>query len=188
MKKLICIAAIFLSIFLGVQDVIAADYSKISTNPKIVSALTSLEGINRRDVLAILKGNNATRKPIRVLFRDLSVYGYKNCEAVTIKTKDNGLIIYISSKHRNARPECIACLIAHESQHHTFTNSKSEELRAWISENNAWNEFARRDKTLLTSTEHLAKRENYIARLKSKNGVIGIQKLIAANPVYANLN
>lgn len=166
----------------------ATDYSKISTNPKITKAITSLEAINRRDVVAILSGKNATKNPIRVMFRDLNIYGYQDCEAVTMKTKNNGLVIYINNEHKNASIECIACLIAHESQHHTFTNSKAEELRAWISETQAWNEFVKKNKELLASNEPLARRENYIAKLKSKSGIQGIQKLIATNPVYENLN
>jgi len=166
----------------------ALDYSIISTNPKITSALETLNSINRRDVLAILYGHNATKKPIRVLFRDLSIYGYQDCEALTVKTRNNGLVIYISSEHKGASPECIACLIAHESQHHTFTNSKQEELRAWISETQAWNELVKRNRALATSSEPLAKRENYIAKIRAKGGVVGVEKIIASNPVYAGLD
>ncbi|MBQ8848468.1 MAG: hypothetical protein IJ003_05940 [Candidatus Gastranaerophilales bacterium] len=188
MKRLLIAIFIFCSLFLGSQEAFALDYSKISTNTKITKALDSLYSINRRDVIAILYGRNATKKPIRVMFRDLSVYGFSDCEALTVKTKSNGLVIYISNEHRGASPECIACLIAHESQHHTFTNSKAEELRAWISESQAWNEFTKRNKALAMSNEPLAKRENYIANLRAKSGVQGVQKLIANNPVYAGLN
>ena len=166
----------------------AQDYSKITTKPQLIAALDSLESINRRDVIAILNGRNATRRPIRVMFRDLRVLGYDDCEAVTMRTREGGLIIYINAQHKGASPECIACLLAHESQHHTFTNTKAEELRAWISEAQAWNEFSKRNKELQNSNEPLAKRENYIARIKTSGGVMGIQKLIASNPVYSGLN
>ncbi len=189
MKRILLVLFTFVTLFFGVDaDSFALDYSRISTNPKITAALNVLEGINRRDVIAILYGRNATKKPIRVMFRNLAVFGAADCEALTIKTKDNGLVIYINAEHKGASPECIACLIAHESQHHTYTNSRAEELRAWISESQAWNEIVKRNKTFANATEPLAKRENYIAKLRSKNGVIGIQKLIASNPVYAGLN
>ena len=122
------------------------------------------------------------------MFRDLAVMGYKDCEALTVPTKSGGLVIYINSEHKGASAECIACLIAHESQHHTFTNSKQEELRAWISETQAWNELTKRNKSLITASEPLAKRENYIAKIRTKAGVAGIQKIIASNPVYAGLD
>jgi len=188
MKKIFISLSIICTLLFGIQDAFCADYSKVATNAKIISAMTALEGIGRRDVIAILNGHNATRKPIRVMFRDFKMYGYGDCEALTVKTKAGGLVIYINSEHRGASPECIACLLAHEAQHHTFTNSKVEELRAWISESNAWNEFLKRDKTLAYATEPLAKRENYIAKLQAKKGVQGIKTLIATNPVYAGLN
>jgi len=187
-KTLLIVFIIFNFILSGLQTSFALDYSSISTNAKITSALDALYGINRKDVIAILYGKNATKKPIRVMFRDLAVYGYQDCEALTVQTKNKGLVIYISAEHKNASPECIACLIAHESQHHTFTNSKAEELRAWISEAQAWNELTKRNKTLLTLNEPLAKRENYIAKIRTKGGIQGVQKIIATNPVYANLN
>ena len=188
MKKFLISFLITFGLVFGMQSTFATDYSKITTNPKIIQSLSALEGIGRKDVIAILNGYNATKKPIRVMFRDFKMYGYGDCEALTVRTKANGLVIYINAEHRSASPECIACLLAHESQHHTFTNSKTEELRAWLSETNAWNEFLKRDKTLASATEPLAKRENYIAKLKAKKGVQGISSLIATNPVYAGLN
>lgn len=188
MKKLLVIFSLIISLVFCSQIADAIDYSRISTNTKIVSALNALEGINRRDVIAILYGNNATRKPIRVMFRDLSIYGFDNSEALTARTKSGGLVIYISQEHRGASIECIACLIAHEAQHHTYTNTRAEELRAWISETQAWTEFTRRDKTLATKSEPLVKRENYIAKVRAKGGVQGVRSLIATNPVYAGLN
>ncbi len=188
MKRIILAIIVLVSLILNIQTTFALDYSRISTNTKIVAALNCLNTINRRDVIAILYGHNSTKKPIRVMFRDLAVYGCSDCEALTVKTKNNGLVIYINSEHKGATPECIACLIAHESQHHTFTNSRQEELRAWISETQAWNEFVKRNKALASLNEPLAKRENYIAKIKAKNGVMGVQKIIASNPVYAGLN
>lgn len=188
MKRILLSIYVVFCLLIGVELAFALDYSTISTNPKITAALDALVSINRRDVIAILYGQNATRKPIRVMFRDLAVYGCSDCEALTTPTKAGGLVIYLNQEHRGARVEGIACLLAHESQHHTFTNTAAEELRAWVSESQAWNEFLKRNKDLATSTDPLAKRENYIARIRAKNGVAGIQKLIAANPVYAGLN
>ena len=188
MRKLILTVYIISSLLMWAYPSFALDYSKISTNAKIVSALNALDEIHRRDVIAILYGRNATKQPIRIMFRDLAMMGYKDCEALTVPTKSGGLIIYINSEHKGASAECIACLIAHESQHHTFTNSRQEELRAWISETQAWNEMVKRNKALATSTEPLAKRENYIAKVRNKAGVGGIQKIIASNPVYAGLD
>ena len=187
-KRFFALILVIMSLFISAQMTFALDYSKITTNAKITAALDKLNEINRRDVIAILYGNNNTKQPIRIMFRDLAVYGYADCEALTVPTRNNGLIIYINSQHKGASPECIACLIAHESQHHTFTNTRQEELRAWVSETQAWNELVKRNRALATATEPLAKRENYIAKIRNKGGIAGIEKIIAANPVYKDLD
>jgi len=189
MKRLIALFCI-LAIFVGAKDItIASGYQNITTNPKITDSLTSLQTIGRGDVLSILHGANTTGKPIRVMFRDLAVYGLSNCEAVTMKTQGGNLVIYINKKHADAPSEAIACLIAHESQHHTQTNTKAEELRAWLKEVSTWNEFVRRDKTLAMSNAPLVKRLNYIDRMVVRdNGHTGIEKIIANHPTYAGLN
>ena len=188
MRRVLVAIYVLLCLFLSIQTSFALDYSKISTNTKIVAALDTLNTINRRDVLAILYGYNSSKKPIKIMFRDLSIYGYKDCEALTVPTRNNGVVIYISSEHKGASAECIACLIAHEAQHHTLTNTKTEELRAWISESQTWNELVKRNKSLAYATEPLAKRENYIAKIRNTKGVKGIEKIIATNPVYAGLD
>lgn len=166
----------------------AGGYEKITSNTKISSALTALEGVNRNDVIAILNGRNSTGRPIRVMFRNLAIYGCTQCEAFTAKTRGGDLVIYINEEHKDAPVETIACLIAHESQHHTFTNTKAEELRAWVSETTTWNAFVRKNRSVAYLNHPLVKRENYISKLYVKqNGVDNIRQLIAKNPVYANL-
>ena len=119
---------------------------------------------------------------------NLAIYGCSNCEALTTKTRGGDLVIYINEEHKGAPIETIACLIAHESQHHTFTNTRAEELRAWISETTTWNAFVRKNRTIAYLKHPLVKRENYISKLYvNQNGVDNIRQLIAKNPVYANL-
>lgn len=190
MKKL------FLSVFLSVMLFFTSnightsDFANITKNSEIAAALTALENVGKGDVITILNGRNASGAPIRVMFRDLSIYGASNCEALTTKTQSGKIIIYINAEHKGAPVEAIACLIAHESQHHTMTNTRAEETRAWMKEVSTWNSFVRRDKTVMMSKHPLVKRENYIARLNARdNGQGGeIKKIIAQNPVYAGLN
>jgi len=130
MRRACLIIYIIFCLILGIQSSFAINYTNITKNPKIIAALDALDTIGRRDVIAILYGRNATKMPIRVMFRNLALYGCQDCEALTTKTRNGGLVIYINEEHKGASPECIACLLAHESQHHTFTNSKQEELKA----------------------------------------------------------
>lgn len=178
-------------LFCACQEVSLAshDYSRISKNPKINQALERLSEIRRNDVIGILNGANETKQPIRVMFRELEIYGLGNCEAVTMKTQSGGVVIFINKKHQNAPDEAIACLIAHESQHHALTGTIAEEVRAWITEVSTWNMFVRQNRNLASLNSPLVKRLNYINNLYANGaGTQRIENLIARQPIYANLN
>ena len=188
MKKLYLLFCIVFFICFTFNTTIAGGYEKITSNAKISAAISALETVDRNDVIAILSGRNSTVKPIRVMFRNLAIYGCTQCEAFTAKTRGGDLVIYINEEHKDAPVETLACLIAHESQHHTFTNTRAEELRAWVSETTTWNAFVRKNRSVAYLNHPLVKRENYISKLYVKqNGVDNIRQLIAKNPVYANL-
>lgn len=188
MKKLYLLFCIVFFICFTFNTTIAGGYEKITSNAKISAAISALETVDRNDVIAILSGRNSTGKPIRVMFRNLAIYGCTQCEAFTAKTRGGDLVIYINEEHKDAPVETLACLIAHESQHHTFTNTRAEELRAWVSETTTWNAFVRKNRSVAYLNHPLVKRENYISKLYVKqNGVDNIKQLIAKNPVYANL-
>lgn len=190
MKKLFLIFIAMITLFFSSNIGHAGDYTNITKNTEITAALQALESVGKGDVISILNGKNATGQPIRVMFRDLSIYGASNCEALTTKTQSGKVVIYINMEHKGAPSEAIACLIAHESQHHTMTNTRAEETRAWMKEVSTWNSFVRRDRTVMLSKHPLVKRENYIAKLNARdNGQGGeIRRIIAQNPVYAGLN
>ena len=189
MRKLIITVIICLTVFFTNNIGHTSDFANITKNTQIAAALTALENVGRGDVISILNGKNATGQPIRVMFRDLAIYGASDCEALTTKTNSGKVIIYINQEHKGAPVEAIACLIAHESQHHTMTNTKAEETRAWFKEVSTWNAFVRRDRTVAMSNHHLVKRENYIAQLNAKDNGRGdeLRKLIAQHPVYSGL-
>lgn len=191
MKKLvILISLIFVIFFSKVNATQANDFAENTANARIAAALYKLNDAGQRDVIALLKGQNVTGKPVRIMFRNLAVYGAGDCEAFTTKTKAGSLVIFINEQHKDAPLEAIACLIAHESQHHTMTNTKQEELRAWLKEVSTWNAFVRKDPLVANSNHPLVKRENKIAKLNAKDNGRGsaIEQVIAQNPVYAGLN
>ncbi len=190
MKKLFVLAVIVATIFFSSNVGHTSDFALITKNSEIAAALSALQGIGKHDVISILKGRNATGEPIRVMFRDLTIYGAQDCEALTTKTQSGKILIYINIQHKGAPTETIACLIAHESQHHTMTNTKAEETRAWLKEVSTWNSFVRRDRTVALLKHPLVKRENYIAKLNARDNGQGneIRKIIAQHPVYAGLN
>lgn len=190
MKKLFLTAIIIAIIFCTSSTGYTNDFAAITKNTEIAAALNALQAIGKHDIIAILSGRNATGAPIRVMFRDLSIYGASNCEALTTKTQSGKVVIYINSEHKGAPSEAIACLIAHESQHHTMTNTRAEETRAWLKEVSTWNSFVRHDKSIIMLKHPLVKRENYIAKLNARDNGSGgeIKKIVAQNPVYSGLS
>jgi len=191
MKKLFVIVCVIFTMLFSRANVIQAnDFADNTANTRIAASLYLLKDLGQRDVIAILKGQNATGKPVRIMFRNLAIYGAGDCEAFTTKTKAGTLVIFINEEYKDAPLEGIACLIAHESQHHTMTNTKQEELRAWLKEVTTWNAFLRKDPLVAHSNHPLIKRENQIAKLYLKDNGRGgaIAGIIAKNPVYAGLN
>lgn len=183
---LICAVLVF-----SVNTAFAGDFSKNTSNAILTSALNKLESINKYDVLNVLAGDNPTGKPIKVMFRNLAVYGHGNCEAITAKTNSGNLVILINNIHEDAPVEAIACLIAHESVHNTTAGTFDEELRAWTMETMTWIAFTNQNPALKDASSYskLVKRENYIAKLYTKDGnqTTSIENLIASNSAYQNL-
>ena len=66
----------------------AADFSASTKQPVLVAALNKLEAMNNTKVVNVIRGQNSTNRPIKVMFRNLEVMGYGTCEAVTAKTAD----------------------------------------------------------------------------------------------------
>lgn len=181
---LICAALIF-----SINAAFATDFTANTTNPTLTTALNKLESIGKYDVINVLQGQNSTGKPIKILFRNLAVYGQGTCEAVTGKTASGSLVIMINNIHEDAPVEAIACLIAHESVHHANTKTFAEELRAWTKETMTWIAFTQENPDLKLSDSKLVKRENYLARLYAKDGnqTTSIEQIIATNSAYQNL-
>lgn len=168
---------------------LAADYSANTKQPVLLEALNRLESMNNYKVLNVIKGQNSTNMPIKIMFRDLAALGYGTCEAVTAKAADGRLVILISSNYKTAPVEAVACLIAHESVHHENTKTYEEEVRAWSTEVQTWVAFTQVNPSLKSSDSKLVKRLNYLSKLYTKDGnqMTSIASLIANNPAYSTL-
>ena len=167
----------------------AADFTANTKQPVLTAALNKLEAMNNTKVINVIKGQNSTNKPIKVMFRNLEVMGYGTCEAVTAKTADGSLVILISANYKTAPVEAVACLIAHESVHHENTMTYEEEVRAWSTEVQTWLTFTNNNPSLKTADSKLVKRLNYLSKLYTKDGnkMTTIEGLIANNPAYSSL-
>ena len=168
---------------------LASDFSANTKQPILTAALNKLEAMNNTKVINVIKGQNSTNRPIKIMFRNLAVLGYGTCEAVTAKSADGRLVILISSDYKTAPVEAVACLIAHESVHHENTKTYEEEVRAWTTEVQTWLSFTQVNPSLKISDSKLVKRLNYLSKLYTKDGNqnTSIANLIAAQPAYASL-
>ena len=177
-------------IIMSVSNIaVAADFSANTKQPVLTAALNKLEAMNNTQVLNVIKGQNSTNRPIKVMFRNLEVLGYGTCEAVTAKASDGRLVILISDNYKTAPVEAIACLIAHESVHHQNTKTYEEEVQAWNTEVNTWLSFTSVNPSLKQNDSRLVKRLNYLSKLYVKDGnqMTSIENLIANNPAYSSL-
>ena len=177
-------------IIMSVSNVaLASDFTANTKQPVLTAALNKLETMNNTKVINVIKGQNSTRQPIKIMFRNLSALGYGTCEAVTAKSADGKLVILISANYKTAPVEAIACLIAHESVHHENTKTYEEEVKAWNTEVKTWLSFTNVNPSLKNSDSKLVKRLNYLSKLYTKDGnqMTTIEGLIANNPAYSTL-
>ena len=177
-------------IIMSISNVaVAADFTANTKQPVLTAALNKLEAMNNTKVINVIKGQNSTNRPIKIMFRNLSALGYGTCEAVTAKSADGRLVILISANYKTAPVEAIACLIAHESVHHENTKTYEEEVRAWNTEVKTWLSFTNVNPSLKNSDSKLVKRLNYLSKLYVKDGnqMTSIEGLIANNPAYSSL-
>ncbi len=106
-------------------------------------------------------------KPMRVIFKDLKTMhkALKNYDALSWISNQGEEVIFINEKHRNAPPEALAALIAHEAMHDDEYNSLSEEVHSWKHEAVVWMELKAKNPGLAKiqpGTDPLVDRENRI--------------------------
>ena len=188
LRKIVVLFCAF--ILMCVSNVaMAADFTENTKQPVLTAALNKLEAMNNTKVVNVIKGQNSTNKPIKIMFRNLEVMGYGTCEAVTAKSADGGLVILISANYKTAPVEAVACLIAHESVHHENSKTYEEEVKAWTTEVQTWMAFTNLNPSLKQNDSKLVKRLNYLSKLYTKDGnqMTSIEGLIANNPAYSSL-
>ena len=102
MKKFFIVVAIIMTLFFAKANTIQAnDFAENTANSRIAASLYMLNDLGQRDVISVLKGQNATGKPIRIMFRNLDIYGCGDCVAFTTKSKAAHKTIYKNKHVRN---------------------------------------------------------------------------------------
>ncbi|MGN0031178.1 MAG: hypothetical protein ACI37Q_04405 [Candidatus Gastranaerophilaceae bacterium] len=149
--------------------------------------LKETEGMFSRN--AIL-GNNLSKKPIKIEFRDLGQINgeYATFDALGWK-KGKNLYIYINNKHKDAPAGALAALLAHEALHQDEFNSLAEETYAWTMEAFVWNDIVKIYPESNIENNALVKRENTLKKLLEKGNYTNkyIKKAVLQNNGYKNL-
>lgn len=144
------------------------DYTQITQDYKLQQVLNLLKNHSdeTRETLNIIKGNNMSNKPIKVMFFNLSRMNiaYEKYDALTCKHKNGTLYIFINSIHRNAPIEALACLLSHETLHQDDESSYQEEVAAWTMEAKTWMSLKKAG-IKVDNTNSLVKRLNTIEKM-----------------------
>lgn len=165
-------------------------YDKCTYDTNVVEALELLRTTSGEFSRKAILGNNLTKKPIKIEFKDLSAINpvYANFDALGWK-KRGKLYIYINEKHKDAPKEALAALLAHEALHQDELNSLNEEIYAWTMEAAVWTQLSDENPKLMEISHPLVTRENVIKKLFLKGNYTNkyIRKFVITNKGYQNL-
>ena len=135
-------------------------------------------------------GENLTERPIKIEFLNLGTINpaYVNFDALGWKRKKN-LYVYINEKHKDAPPEALCALLAHEAVHQDEENSLNEETYAWTLEAAVWTQLTDDNSELEKISHPLVQRMNVIKKLFVRGDYTSkyINKFVVTNKGYRNL-
>lgn len=182
MKKLFAMLTI-LAFVTMTTPTLAVDYSNVTSDAKIRSAMNLLKTANGQATVSAIVDNN-----IKVMFFDLGTISARYVDAHAMATKDDSgqNYILINTKHRHAPPEAIACLLAHEATHRLSKTTIDEEIQAWTNEARQWTNFKALNPAMNYKGE-LVDRLNRLEVMYSNNNSSTIAMAVRTNTNYANL-
>ena len=169
----------------------AKKYKKVTKDGAVMQAMELMNTVNiAKYSYNALMGNNLTEKPFKIEFKNIAEIReeYATFDALGWKKK-NTLYIYINEKHRNAPPEAIAALLAHEAIHQDEFASLNEETYAWTLEAAVWMKLTEKNPSAANSASSLVSRENMLKKLFIKGDYTNkyIKKAVYTNPGYKKL-
>lgn len=197
MKKLITIVfLIFFSISAAFSQEITVDeklykkYKNVTADVNLIKALELLNDTTGKYSQEAILGKNLTNRPIQIEFMNLATINpmYMNFDALGWKKKKN-LYIYINEKHKDAPPEALSAILAHEAIHQDEHNSLNEETYAWTLEAAVWTQLSDDNPELEKISHPLVERENVIKKLFIRGDYTSkyIHKFVITNKGYKNL-
>ncbi len=173
-------------------------YKHVTKDGVVMQAMELMNSVNiSKYSYNALMGNNLTERPFKIEFKNLSDINpeYASFDALGWQKADKinrlkeTLYIYINEKHRNAPPEAIAALLAHEAIHQDKFASLNEETYAWTLEAATWVKMLEKNPDAANSASSLVSRENMLKKLFEKGDYTNkyIKKAVYTNPGYKRL-
>jgi len=146
--------------------VFASHFDNYTKDAEIKSALTLLYNAGAEEVF-----NNLDENSVKIAFYDLSLLSGSYADHFAINTVDSfgNRFIFINTKFKNASPEELACLIAHESFHKLSVATLDEENLATQKEAFYWNKLKNNNKAYTCSA--LLIRLNNLVSLKEASTI-----------------
>lgn len=165
-------------------------YKDVGKDEVLYVALDMLKGTNGELSRNAILGNNLSRRPVKIEFKDLGTINpdYANFDALGWK-KNKQLYIYINPRHKDAPPGALSALLSHEALHQDEYNSLAEETYAWTMEASVWYEIVKLYPESNDELHPLVVRENQLKKLFERGGYSSkyIKKTVMSNAGYKNL-
>ncbi len=165
-------------------------YKDVTNDLNLIKAIELLDNTTGKYSKEAILGRNLTNRPVKIEFTNLALINpmYTNFDALGWKKKKN-LYIYINEKHKDAPPEALCALLAHEAIHQDEHNSLNEETYAWTLEAAVWTQLSDDNPELEKISHPLVERENVIKKLFVRGNYTSkyIHKFVITNKGYQNL-
>ena len=169
---------------------IKKEYRKVTKDENIAVAIDMMKDTNADFSRSALLGYNLTKKPVKIMFKDLSKIDekYASFDALGWK-KGTRLYIYINESHYDAPPAAITALLSHEALHQDEYNSLAEETYAWTMEAAVWCEMTELYPEETKISHPLVTREETLKKLfiKGRYSDKYIKKSVRSNRGYQDL-
>lgn len=169
---------------------ISKEYRKVTRDENIAVALDMMKDTNADFSRNAILGYNLTKRPVKVMFKDLSKIDekYASFDALGWK-KSSKLYIYINDCHSDAPPAALAALLSHEALHQDEYNSLAEETYAWTMEAAVWCEMCELYPKETNISHPLVTREETLKKLFIKGRYTDryIKKSVHSNSGYKDL-
>lgn len=158
-----------------------------SNQQKINSAIEIIKDYGYKENIAILEGDNYTKKPVKIIFKDLSEVDFSYAKFYAISATDDygDLYILIDNDLRYSDTKALACLILHESTHckENKADTVSEEMYAHTQEVMLYSRILNGDGSLQNRTgDRLVVRLNKLKKIYDD----AIRAYITNNTNYVN--